>query len=137
MRLTHLVIGPSFKCDMLLYADDLEVLGAGRDGRIGSVLSFGLMAALGALVKWSKQRGGLVKECVSLTTDYGNYTMGLSEKRTAWMISWISSLRVRKQVSYRGFAAGIGRLGFAAAARGEAVPGPPFCLELSDTGQQR
>ena len=116
MRLVHWVLGDAFPNDMLLYADDLEVVAIGREGRIGGVLAYGLMAALGAPFKWSKQRGGLVTEWIGLTTDYQTYSMGLSVKRTEWVIGWIRSLRERKEVSYREFAAGLGRLGFSALA---------------------
>lgn len=47
----------------------------GRTGRIGGVLAFALMAALGAPFKWSKQRGGLVTEWIGLTTDYKTYVL--------------------------------------------------------------
>ena len=51
MRVVYWVLGDAFPNDMLLYADDLEVLTVGRTGRIGGVLAFALMAALGAPFK--------------------------------------------------------------------------------------
>lgn len=56
MRLVYWVLGDAFPNDMLLYADDLELLAIGRGGRIGGVLAYALMAALGAPFKWAKQR---------------------------------------------------------------------------------
>ncbi|CAK8991364.1 unnamed protein product [Durusdinium trenchii] len=116
MRLVYWVLGGDFPNDMLLYADDLEVLAIGRQGRIGGVLAYAVMAALGAPFKWAKQRGGLVTEWIGLTTDYQSFSMGLSVKRTGWVLEWIASLRRRKEVTYREFAAGLGRLGFSALA---------------------
>ncbi|CAK9072609.1 unnamed protein product, partial [Durusdinium trenchii] len=116
MRTVYWVLGDSFPDDMLLYADDLEVLAVGREGRVGAVLAFSLMAALGAPFKWAKQRGGLTSEWIGLTTDYRTFSMGLSERRAGWLIDWIGSLRLRKEVEYREFSAGLGRLGFAALA---------------------
>ena len=116
MRVVYWVLGDAFPDDMLLYADDLEVLTIGRKGRVGGVLAFALMAALGAPFKWAKQRGGLVTEWIGLTTDYRTFAMGLSERRARWVLEWIQSLRTRKEVTYREFSAGLGRLGFSALA---------------------
>eukprot|EP00913_Durusdinium_trenchii_P020480 g19239.t1 len=99
MRTVYWVLGDSFPDDMLLYADDLEVLAVGREGRVGAVLAFSLMAALGAPFKWAKQRGGLTSEWIGLTTDYRTFSMGLSERRAGWLIDWIGSLRLRKEDS--------------------------------------
>lgn len=116
MRLVYWVLGDAFPNDMLLYADDLELLAIGRGGRIAGVLAYALMAALGAPFKWAKQRGGLVTEWVGLTTNYQTFSMGLSEKRAGWIVGWVESLRVRKEVTYHEFAAGLGRFGFSALA---------------------
>ena len=42
--------------------------------------------------------------------------MGLSERRAAWLCGWMASLEDRKEVSDLEFAAGLGRLSFAALA---------------------
>ena len=113
MRGAYAVLGPQNPVDMLLYADDLEVMGAGGKGRRAAVLAFAIMAIFGAPFKWGKQRGGLVTEWVGITVNYPSYSMGLSKRRASWAIQWIESLRERKQVAFREFA---GRLGFAALA---------------------
>ena len=116
MRLVYWVLGDFFPNDMLLYADDLEVLTIGRRGRIGGVLAYSVMASLGAPFKWAKQRGGIVTEWIGLTTDYSAFSMGLSLRRASWLVDWIGSLRERKEVTFREFSAGLGRLGFSALA---------------------
>ena len=98
------------------YADDLEVMAPNKAGRYGAVLTFAVMAAVGAPFKWKKQRGGLVSDWVGFTTDYKVYALGLSERRAAWVVSWVQGLLEKMEVTDREFAAGLGRLSFASLA---------------------
>lgn len=116
IRLCHYLIGPGVPVELLLYADDLEAMGIGKRGRIGAVLAFVFLAMVGAPFKWKKQRGGLCTEWVGLTTDYGAFSFGLSEKRAAWLVNWIRTTCAEKMVEPRIFAAALGRLGFATTA---------------------
>ena len=79
-------------------------------------MTFCVMAAVGAPFKWKKQRGGLASEWVGIYVDYREFSMGLSQRRSDWMVGWIDSLLERKEVEFRELAAGLGRLGFAALA---------------------
>ena len=115
MRLGHVLLGPA-PIEALLYADDLETMGVGKEGRRCQVLLFVLLAAFGSPFKWKKQRGGLVTEWIGLTTDYGSYSLGLSERRASWLVDWISRVCQRKLVWPGEFASCLGRLGFAATA---------------------
>eukprot|EP00435_Cladocopium_sp_Y103_P046701 s631_g13.t1 len=116
LRLCHYLLGPGIPVELLLYADDLESLGVGKEGRKGTVMAFIYMAAMGAPFKWGKQRGGLCTEWVGLTSDYGSYSFGLSRKRAEWLTGWMRGICKEKKVEPRIFAAGLGRLGFAATA---------------------
>ena len=82
LRLSYYVAEPNVLFDLLLYADDLEGIAVGKEGRIALVVTFVVMSALGAPFKWSKQRGGQITEWIGLTTDYRVYAMGLSERRS-------------------------------------------------------
>eukprot|EP00438_Fugacium_kawagutii_P006907 Skav221031 [mRNA] locus=scaffold576:209066:211813:- [translate_table: standard] len=115
VRLMHYVVGPMF-IEALLYADDLEVMAMKREGRIGAVLGYVALAVVGAPMKWKKQRGGMVVEWVGINTDYREYSLGLTQRRMEWVVQWIDSLVRRLEVHQREFAAGLGRLGFAALA---------------------
>eukprot|EP00435_Cladocopium_sp_Y103_P074484 s15_g49.t1 len=115
LRLGHVLLGPS-PIEALLYADDLETMGIGGEGRRCQVILFILLAALGSPFKWKKQRGGLATEWIGLTTDYGTYSLGLSEKRAEWLVAWIHRVCEEKLVGAREFASCLGRLGFAATA---------------------
>ena len=116
LRLSYYVTEPKVLLDLLLYADDLEGIAVGKEGRIALVVTFVVMSALGAPFKWSKQRGGQVTEWIGLTTDYRVYAMGLSERRSQWLCSWIRDILESGYVGGRDFASGLGRLSFSAGA---------------------
>ena len=69
IRLTHELLGPERPIEMLIFAHDLESLGAGLQGRRDIVLSYLYLATMGFPFKWSKQRGGLKVEWIGLFTD--------------------------------------------------------------------
>ena len=58
IRLTHEIIGPQRPIEMLIFADDLESLGAGLEGRRGIVLAYLYLSTMGFPFKWSKREGG-------------------------------------------------------------------------------
>ena len=139
LRLCHALIGPGVPLEMLLYADDLEVMSVGRLGRIGAVKCYVLMAAFGAPFKWEKQRGGMETEWIGLMTNYGEFSFGLSARRADWVVTWIQKLREEKMVLPREFSAGLGRLGFAATALPWERPflGPLYIWASAIMGQKK
>ena len=139
LRLCHALIGPGVPLEMLLYADDLEVMSVGRLGRIGAVKCYVLMAAFGAPFKWEKQRGGMETEWIGLMTNYGEFSFGLSARRADWVVAWIQKLREEKMVLPREFSAGLGRLGFAATALPWERPflGPLYVWASATMGQKK
>lgn len=116
IRLVYYLVEPKVLLHLLLYADDLEGIGVGKKGRIALVVTFVVMASLGAPFKWAKQRGGQETEWVGLTSNYGRFALGLSEKRSSWLCGWIRSVLEKGRIEGREFAGGLGRLGFAATA---------------------
>lgn len=129
---------PTTVIDLLLYADDLEGIGVGQRGRISLVLSYCYMAALGAPFKWTKQRGGTTSEWAGLTTDYGSYSFGLSEKRSSWLRTWIEEMLTEGMVEPGIFVAGLGGLSFASLALRWERPflGPLFSWAAAVVGQK-
>ena len=109
-------MGPDYELELLLYADDLEVLGMGAKGRQGIPMCYLLLASVGFPFKWAKTRGGFRVEWLGLETEYVGYKLGLSKKRADWLVGW---LRAKVKDGYVGaveMAQGLGRLGFAATA---------------------
>ena len=88
IRLVHELLGPQMPVELLLFADDLEALGASAGGRRGITLAFLYMSVLGFPFKWTKQRGGLRVEWIGLFSDYSVYKLGLSPSRARWMHDW-------------------------------------------------
>ena len=116
IRLVHEMLGPERPVELLIFADDLESLGADSMGRQGIVLTFLYMSALGFPFKWAKQRGGLKVEWIGLFTDYSSFKLGLSPKRATWMRNWVLELANSGKVTQKVFEQGLGRLGFSASA---------------------
>ncbi len=112
LRATYHLIGPC-PLDMLLYADDLESLATTREGRIGIVLSYSYMSAMGYPFKWAKTRGGYRVEWLGMETEYSSYRLGLTERRAAWLVGWLRDKVETGQVTATEMAQGLGRLGFA------------------------
>ena len=138
VRLCHAVLGPGVPLELLLYADDLEVMSVGKEGRKGAVECYVVLAAMGAPFKWEKQRGGMETEWIGLMTNYGDYSFGLSPRRAGWLADWIDKLTKEKVVSPREFIAGLGRLGFAATALQWEKPflGPLYTWASAVLGQR-
>eukprot|EP00435_Cladocopium_sp_Y103_P003644 s2140_g1.t1 len=114
IRLTHELIGPERPIEMLIFADDLETLGASLEGRRGIVLSFLYLSTMGFPFKWAKQRGGLKVEWIGLYTDYTTMRLGLSPSRAEWMERWTRRLADSGKTTAKEMEQGLGRLGFAA-----------------------
>ena len=72
--------------DMLLYADDLELLATARRGRIAIVY----LTALGYPFKWSKTRGGYWVEWLGLETEYSSLPAGRHGEE-GWLASSVAT----------------------------------------------
>ena len=114
LRLVHELLGPEMPVELLIFADDLEAIGADRMGRRGIVLSYVILSALGFPFKWAKQRGGLKVEWIGLFADYTSMKLGLSPKRAAWMADWTLGIAKAGRISAKEMEQGLGRLGFSA-----------------------
>ena len=116
IRCVYGLLGPSNPLDMLLYADDLELLGVDSVERRSMVLALFYLSILGVPMKLSKFHGGFRAEWIGLYVDYTTYSLGLSEKRAGWLINWIQEVLAKGCVGSRDFAGALGRLGFAVTA---------------------
>ncbi|CAE8694243.1 unnamed protein product, partial [Polarella glacialis] len=113
-RATYHLLGPENPADILLFADDIEVMGPDRAGRRAIVLTYLFLVAFGNPFKWEKQREGLKVDWIGLHTDYTVYKLGISEERCAWLVGWCTEVEVSCSVWPRVMAAGLGRLCYTA-----------------------
>jgi hypothetical protein len=74
------------------------------------------MLSLGAPFKWKKFQGGHCLDWVGLHIHNPSYSLGISEKRAIWLISWMMQVINSETVETPNFAGGLGRLNFAATA---------------------
>ena len=98
----------------LLFADDLKLAAAGEDkyDQIWYQLVTWLM--LGTPFRWPKFRGGVCLEYVGFYMDYCKFEVGLSERRTSWIVQWVADARRDGGVvSHRSFVELVGRLVYA------------------------
>eukprot|EP00969_Alexandrium_andersonii_P075723 3338218-Alexandrium_andersonii.AAC.1 len=82
------MLGPSWPLELLIYADDLEALGAERRGRVACFLALILLACLGFPVQKAKTHGGLRVDWLGARRDYAQKMMGLSCGRAQWLADW-------------------------------------------------
>ena len=110
------MLGPLRAIELLPYADDLEFLALAAKDKRWVLLAVIILFAVGAPLKWDKFRGGYATAWIGFFTDYKAYSFGLTEERALWLVKWIGTLVLQGYANVDEFAAGLGRLNFAALA---------------------
>ena len=83
------LMGEGYPLELLLYADDLEVVGLGAKGRQGIPMCYLLLAT----------RGGFRVEWLGMETDYVGDKLGLSKRRADWLVEWLRGKVAASKVS--------------------------------------
>ena len=86
IRATHHLLGPGYPIDLLLYADDLEALRIGSEGRKGIPLLDILLS--GPRLEDSGWLSAV--EWLGMETEYSSYRLGMSRKRASWLSAWLN-----------------------------------------------
>ena len=116
LRCCQGLLGSSNPLDLLLFADDINLLLDGSKERRSAVFLVFYLVLLGAPLKWTKFRGGFAVDWVGLHIALKEYAVGLSASRAQWVTLWIEGLLTAGKVGTRDMAGGLGRLNFAATA---------------------
>ena len=91
IRVMYLLLGPKRTLDSLLYADDLELIAENKYEKVSVLLGLVLLMALGTPFKWKKFRCGHALEWVGYFFCHRSHSIGLSEARAQWIITWIGA----------------------------------------------
>ena len=106
------VLAGPFAIWTLLFADDWIVLALGK-GMVFNLLYFLLLLrALGVPVSWRKLQGGQTVVWIGYELDLGRFSLGISERRAAWILAWMDRLLDTRMVVGRELSEVLGRMQF-------------------------
>ena len=99
---------------LLLYSDDLRLQANGKGKYRNLLLGLFIWVLAGTPFGWKKTKGGLTVEWVGYLLDYCRFEVGITEARSAWLISWAQRIVDDGLVQISHLGHGLGRLGFCA-----------------------
>ena len=115
-RVLHRVMPPDSLFYLLLFADDGLILSGGERYQFQVVAILLFLEVMEMPLSWKKCRGGFETEWIGYQVDLRSWTVGVSDKKVAWLIEWVGRLVREGHVLGREFKAGVGRMGFLAGA---------------------
>lgn len=99
---------------VLVFVDDLHFAAGGGDRWCYIWRFITALEMVGTPFSYKKFRGGFTMDYVGYWLDYGRFEIGISEKRTAWLVEFVNKLETDKWlVLVRRYQEFHGRLGFA------------------------
>ena len=97
----------------IVYVDDLHAAFLGERKFLNLWVMLALYEALGTPFAYKKFSGGIDAQFVGYKLDYRTVSLGINERRGAWLLEFLASLKKDKfTVHMRRFAEFLGRLGF-------------------------
>jgi len=105
-------LGRSFGPWALLFADDWDTSAGGIHFE-ASLLGFvWLLRVLHVPLSWRKCKGGKVYGWLGLEVNRREWTLGISERRAAWLLSWYDRVLHSKMILMRELREALGRMTF-------------------------
>ena len=99
----------------LIFVDDIHMASGGNDRWLALWRFIALLEMVGLPFSFHKFRGGFQMDFVGFWVDYARFEIGMSERRVAWLVSFVEELIANNWLIHmRRFQEFHGRLGFAA-----------------------
>lgn len=111
-RVAYYTLSPSLRW-LFRFADDFLLIAGGKGAWKVPLLMILLLGVLRAPIKWKKVGGGFKLQWVGFEFCLSSLQVGLSDKRSEWVISWVERVLKDQGVLVRDFKAALGRLCFA------------------------
>lgn len=111
IRAAHYFLGPEMASWIMLFADDGKILIPLKNFRRTIPALLSMFVIFGFDVKWKKLRGGLQFQWIGYWNDLEKHSVGISERRRAWVKEWIEAV-VQGKPTEADFDSGLGRLSF-------------------------
>ena len=121
-RTFHRVLPPRLLFYLLLFADDGLLFSAGEEYHKLIIALFLYLDLMEVPLSWKKTRGGFTAEWVGYQVDFGNWRLGVSEKKVKWLLEWTERVLEEKHMVGREFKAGVGSFGW-----GQTLPRTSLC----------
>ena len=98
---------------LLLFADDWWIMSQGARFASPVMVYLLLLVILGVPLSWKKAGGGMVISWVGYEINTrAEWSLGISERRAAWLTGWYDRVLRDKMVCIREFEEALGRMGF-------------------------
>ena len=111
-RLMYAIFGQSYMLWLLLFADDWLILSGGRHFKQGLLYPIFFLQVLGVPLSWRKVQGGFTTTWIGYEIDLRGWSLGISERRSAWLLKWFDETLVAGTVRISELGQVVGRMAF-------------------------
>ena len=96
----------------MLFADDWNMTAGGEHFEFKLLLFAWVLVALRVPISWKKASGGLAYSWVGLEVNLREWSLGISERRAAWLLGWFDRVLADDRILMRELREALGRMVF-------------------------